>query len=405
VPIYALLAASAVSQVGNVLTFVAVPWFVLQTTGSAALTGISGGAIALAGVLAAFFGGPLVDRVGFKPTSILADLASGVTVAAIPLLYHTVGLEFWHLLVLVFLGSLLDAPGTTARQGLLPDLAGRAGMPLERANSAYQAIQRASFLVGPPLAGFLIVVIGASNVLWVDAATFAVSALAIAAAVPSAERRDEPGDREGYLAELLAGLHFIRRDRLIFTIVVAAVVLNFLDSPVFSVVLPVYAERTFGSAVALGTMLAGFGGGSLLGAVFYGAVGHRMPRQATFTVALAVLGLPYWVLTTMPPLPVAVAALAVFGLASGPINPIIFTSLQERTPPAMLGRAIGALYALALAAAPLGTVVAGFALEAAGLGTVLVAVAACYLVTVVALLLNPALREMKKPKAGGEEEE
>jgi MFS family permease len=399
-----MLGATALSMVGNVLTFVAVPWFVLQTTGSAALTGISGGAVALAGVLAAFFGGPLVDRVGFKRTSVLADLASGVTVAAIPLLHHTVGLEFWQLLVLVFLGSLLDAPGTTARQGLLPDLAGRAGMPLERANSAYQAIQRASLLVGPPLAGGLIAVFGASNVLWVDAATFAVSALAIAAAVPVPERRDEPGDREGYLTELWAGLRSIRCDRLIFTIVVAAVAFNFLDSPVFSVVLPVYAERFFGSAVALGTMLAGFGGGALLGAVLYGAVGHRLSRRATFMVALAVLGLPYWVLTTMPPLPVAVAALAVLGLAGGPLNPIIFTTVQERVPAAMLGRAIGALYALALAAAPLGTVVAGFALEAAGLGAVLVAVAACYLITAVALLLNPALRDMEKPRAAGEEE-
>ena len=92
-PIHAMSGAAALSQVGNMLTFVAVPWFVLQTMGSAARTGIVGAAVALAAVLASLFGGPLVDRLGFKRTSVVSDLVSGLTVAAIPLLYLTVGLE------------------------------------------------------------------------------------------------------------------------------------------------------------------------------------------------------------------------------------------------------------------------------------------------------------------------
>jgi MFS family permease len=71
-------------------------------------------------------GGPVVDRIGFKQASIVVDLAGALTVASIPLLYHTTGLSFWQLLVLVFLGGFLDAPGHTARQSLVPDLAGRA---------------------------------------------------------------------------------------------------------------------------------------------------------------------------------------------------------------------------------------------------------------------------------------
>ena len=66
-------------------------------------------------VLGALLGGAPLDRLGRKRASVLADLASGASVAAIPLLYHTVGLAFWQLLVLVFLGALLDAPGNTAR--------------------------------------------------------------------------------------------------------------------------------------------------------------------------------------------------------------------------------------------------------------------------------------------------
>jgi MFS family permease len=83
-------------------------------------------------VLAGFLDGTLIDRLGYKRTSILADLASGVTIALIPLLHFTIGLEFWQLLVLVFQGALLDTAGNTVCAALLPDLAEEAGMPIER---------------------------------------------------------------------------------------------------------------------------------------------------------------------------------------------------------------------------------------------------------------------------------
>jgi len=73
-------------------------------------------------------------------------------------------------------------------------------------------------------------------VLWLDAATFAVSAAAVAVAVPS-HVRTEDRSGGGYIAELVEGLRFVRRDRIIFSIVIAAVVLNFLVEPVFVVVI------------------------------------------------------------------------------------------------------------------------------------------------------------------------
>jgi MFS family permease len=198
VPIYALLAANSVPVVGNAMTAMAVPWFVLLTTGSAALTGITGAVIALGSVLAAFFGGPVVDRLGFKKTSVVSDLMSGLTVALFPLLHSAVGLAFWQLLALVFLGSVFDAPGMSARDALMPELAGLAGMPIERANSFDTAIPRLAQFLGPPLAGLLIVALGATGVLWLDAATFAFSAALVAAAVPAsaarAARNDEAGE-------------------------------------------------------------------------------------------------------------------------------------------------------------------------------------------------------------------
>ena len=176
-PFYSFLTANAISLIGNYLTMIAVPWFVLETTGSAAKTGLVGFFTAFPAVIATFFGGPVIDRLGHKKMSIISDIGSGVTVALIPLLHHTVGLEFWQLLVLVFFSALLDAPGNTARVSLLPDLAQAGGVDLERANALTQAIQRGAILVGPAAAGLLIAWIGSSNVLWLDAGTFLISAL------------------------------------------------------------------------------------------------------------------------------------------------------------------------------------------------------------------------------------
>jgi MFS family permease len=65
-PVLALLSANAVSITGNAMASVAIPWFVLQTTGSAAKTGFTFAVIGLSNVLAAFFGGPVVDRLGYR---------------------------------------------------------------------------------------------------------------------------------------------------------------------------------------------------------------------------------------------------------------------------------------------------------------------------------------------------
>jgi MFS family permease len=397
-PILALLVANAVSETGNVLAFVAIPWFVLQTTGSAVRTGLTGAAFLLAAVMAGIFGGPVVDRLGFKRASIVADVAGAVTVALVPLLYHTLGLLFWQLLVLVFLGGFLDAPGHTARQSLVPGLARGAGMGIERANSAFQGIQFGSFLFGPLLAGLLISLLAPGNVLWIDAATFVVSAALVAALVPTPAPRSRARRAGRYLAELAEGLAFIRRDRLVLWMFGIGVVANSLAVPLFAVVLPFFAREAYGSAVDLGLMLGGFGSGALSGTVLYGIFGDRLPRRATLVSAISLLGLPFWFLVATPSLGVAIGALFVAGFALGPPNPLTYSVLQERTPPRMLGRVLGAGVSLSMVGAPVGMVLCGYALETLGLRPTLVGISASYLTVGLIALLSPALHELNKAR-------
>jgi len=98
---------------------------------------------------------------------------------------------------------------------------------------------------------------------------------------------------------------------------------NLLDEAWSAVAAPVYAREVYGSAAALGLLFGASGGGSVIGAVVYGAVGHRLPRRAVFVGGFVLVGAPFLLLATLPPLPAALAIQAVRGFAGGPMNPIL----------------------------------------------------------------------------------
>ena len=170
----------------------ALPWFVLETTDSAAQTALVAATQMAAFLLAAIAGGVVVDRFGPKWLSVVSDLASGLSIAAIPILMHTIGLRLWQVLVLAFLGAILDSPGGNARYGIVTDLIDLTGWRPERVYSAFSSADGVARIFGPILAGGLIAWIGAVNALWVDAASFAVSALLITVLVPLTTRPLRP---------------------------------------------------------------------------------------------------------------------------------------------------------------------------------------------------------------------
>jgi MFS family permease len=394
-PLLALFFADAVSMTGNVMAMTAIPWFVLQTTGSAAKTGLTGFFGFLPIVLANLFGGTLVDRLGHKKASVVADLASGATVVLIPLLHLTGGLTFPVLLALVFLGALLDAPGATARSALLPEAAQLAGWTLERASGTTAAVERGSRLAGAPLAGLLIAIFGATNVLWIDAATFFVSALAVVMAVP----RIAPFRRDGdttYMSELKEGLRFVRNQPLVAAIITTVAITNFYDSAT-TVLLPVYANEIFGSSVSLGLMLGAFGGGAVVGALVFASLGRRYSRLKVFAACFMVVTVWYPVLASFPPQPVAILMMTVAGFASGPLNPIINTVFMERIPAHLRGRVLGVGMAAAWATMPLGVLLTGLVIEWFGLRTTLLALGTAYLVTTFSIWFNPAMKDLDQP--------
>jgi MFS family permease len=397
-PLYFLFTAAGISQIGNAMTIVAGPWFVLQTTGSAAKVGLVAAAFAL-GLLMPILGGPLVDRLGFRRGSVVADLASGVIVASIPALHLAGLLEYWQIVVLVFLLTSVNSQGDTARLALVPALARLAQMPFEWANGRDRAVIRLGSVLGPFLAGGLIAGIGAVNVLFVDAGTFSISALLVAAGVPrpvdGAQQRSGEGGRPRYFAELADGVRFIRSKPFLVSMILVATVGNFFDQPLLTVVAPVYANDVYGSPATFGALVGSFGAGAFAGSLLYGSIGRAWPRRRTFLTCYVVGAvLIYGTLALSPPIPVAIAAAIGAGLAFGPVNPIFATVTQENTPPQLLGRVFGALTAIAQAAIPIGAVLVGAAVQSGGLIPTLVGMGVLYVLVVIGMFLNPGLRGM-----------
>ncbi len=394
-PLFSLVAANIISALGNSITNLAVIWYVIDTTGSAANAGLAGFFTLLPMVLATFFGGALVDRLGRKWMSIVSDLASGATILAIPVLYQTVGLPLWGLFALIFCGALLDAPGETARRAMIPELASKAGMPLERATSLTQSATATVQLTGPIIAGVLVAAFGTTKVLYVDAATFAVSALIVTRFLPAMPAVIERGGR--YIEEVTEGLRFLRHHRLLVTILTAALVLNFFAAPFGGVLLPLFVNEEGWSARSLGFLFSGFGAGMIVGSVVFGIVGPRLPRRLPMISSLGFSGVVIAGFAAVEVVSIAVGLAFFTGIALGIVNPITSTIFLERVPEELRGRVLGALGAMSMCASPLGMLVAGPTVELIGVRAGFLIVGAAFVLASVWLMSRPVLYEMERP--------
>ncbi|MCX5140564.1 MULTISPECIES: MFS transporter [unclassified Streptomyces] len=399
-PLVAVLAANSISTAGTSLTLIGVPWFVLETTGSAGRAGVVAFCATLPIVVSALIGGPVIDRTGRRRVSIASDTVCGLAVAAVPLLYYADALSFWVLCVLMALNGLVHTPGNTARYVLVPDLAEHAGTTLARAASLFDAVSRGARMVGAALAGVLIALVGAETVLLLDAASFLTSAALIAAGlrgIRAAEpvKNAAPVSLRTYRRELGEGYAYLFGNRLLLGVVLMVLFMNGTDQGWIAVLLPVHASAELGGARDLGLLTALFGAGGLTGALLYGAVGHRFSRWAVFTVCVLLCGAPRYLVAaltgTTPPLAVT---MVLSGIAGGVLNPILTTVIYGSVPDALRSRVSGAITAGCELALPVGGLAAGLLVESAGATGALLVMGAVYLTATLSPLVFPSWRTM-----------
>ncbi|RII19788.1 putative multidrug-efflux transporter [Streptomyces sp. YIM 130001] len=397
-PLYAALVANTVSIAGNSLTLIGIPWFVLETTGSATRAGVVAFCAMVPVIVASLVGGPLIDRIGRRRVSIGTDLLCGAAVGAVPLLHRAGLLEFWTLCVLMAVNGLFHAPGETARSALLPELAERAGTTVTRAASLFDGVSRGARMLGAAVGGVLIAALGAETVLAWDAATFAISAAVVAVGLrglPAGDPVHRRARRPSYRRELVEGYAFLARSPLLLAVSGLVLVTNALDQGGSAVLLPVHAERELGGPAALGLISALWGVGAVVGAFLYGAYGTRFRRWPVFAVCALLIGLPRYATAAFSSETAPLAVVMVCsGIAGGMINPIISTVTFERVPDALRTRVLGVSRAGSMMATPLGGLAAGLLVDGVGLTAAFLAVGGIYFAVTLAPLLFPVWRGM-----------
>jgi predicted MFS family arabinose efflux permease len=371
-PFAALTASQLVSSLGTQLTWLAIPWFVLVTTGSVSRMAIVFAVEVLPVALFGVLSGSVVQRIGTQRTLVVCDAAAAPLIALIPLLHAVDALSFGLLLAIVFAISTFSAPYFSSTRLILAELLGDDEKRVAQANSVLEGTTQLAGFAGPALAGVLIAVLDPVNVLWIDAASYLVSFALLALFVPRSEvaRPNEP--EHG----VLAGLRFIAGDRLLRAIAGVSFLFG-VFIPFLFAALPVLAyERYDARPQAAGWLFAAWGAGSVAGSFVAFAAAGRMRPLRIASVAAVLCAVPLWFLVGSLPLWGAVAA--IFGCAFfvPAINAPILGLFTLRTPPALRGKAMTALMSANGTARPVSYALAGPLLHLAGLTGVFLVVAA-----------------------------
>ena len=388
----AVVCARFVSLTGTNLTTVALPWFVLVTTGSTARMGIVLACQTLPAVVLGIPAGQLVARIGPRRSLVLGDALRAPLLAAVPILHAAGALSFPLLLVLVTTIGLFSVPYASAASALLPDLVGENENEVARATAALQVAIQTTGVLGPILAGALIPLVGAANVLLVDAVSYGLSATIVAVFVHAGKARPAAARVRG----LFVGLTQIRRDSLLLAILATATAAHVALAGLFAS-LPALAYDGYHDPRTAGVLFAADAIGSVVGGLAVLALARRVRPLVLGVVGFAAMAAPLWLLVQTTSLPVAVVSLFVFGVG-GPLGVApISAILTTRAPAAIRPQVVATFLSVSSAGTPLGAVLAGYAIEQVGFRATYVGVAA--VMTFSTLLLLRCVRTLQRAAA------
>ena len=355
------------------MTWLALPWFVLTTTGSPARMTLVMIAELVGATSAGLPSGAVLQRLGARRTMLGADAVRAPLMLLVPVLHWTGHLSFAGLLALSFALGTFFAPYFSAQKVIVPELLGEGERVVTQANALFQGAIRVTMLLGPPLGGVLIGLFGAPTVLLVDGASYVVSFALVLLFVPRRAPLPVEDDARG----LLAGFRFLLREPLLRVWIPLFVAGDAAWQAFFAAVPVLVVERFDADPKVAGILFAGFGGGAVLGNVAsFRYLAQRLEPLRLVALSVPFQALPLWVLPLHVGAPVLVAAVFASGIANGVCNPTIHSVFTLRMPPAIRAKAMTANMTIWGLGMPLGLVVAGPVLAAYGAGPVLVGFAA-----------------------------
>jgi MFS family permease len=380
---------NTVSGCGDQFFLVALPWLILQLTGSGAVLGGIMMVEAIPRAALMLIGGAVTDRVSPRKIMILTAAARTLLVAALAALIWTHHVEVWQIYVLSFFFGVADAFAAPAAQTLLPSLVAPAQLPA--ANALSQGTQQIAMLALPAPAGIIIAAFGVASAFSIDAISFLfiIAALLMLRDPP----RVESAVPHSNIAEsILEGLRYVKNDVALRTLLLVASVLNFCITGPLSVGLAFLAKREFGSPAAFGLLVSSVAAGSLVG-LLLAAARQQRKRGLLLLIVSVVIGICTASIGLLSQLWSLLPILFVMGASAGFLNVHLLAWFQQRVDRAMLGRVMSVLMFASLGLMPLSLAAAGIAVQWSLRGMFGGAGALVLLVSVIAAL-QPPVREI-----------
>ena len=372
------------SQIGEGLNKVALLWFVYSLTGSALKMTIVGLIQTIPPLVLGPMIGVYLDRLPKKTVMVWVDLIRTVMTFLIPALYAMDKLSLEGLYAIIFLTSIVSTVFGPALVSAVPRLV--RPNELVTANALIQGTNNIGLLLGPAISGLLIAMIGAENVLYVNSATFLVSALCLMPMRLVERVRDLAACSTSVLDDLKVGFRFVFGNHsIIFVLVVISALYN-LGASAFVFILPVYAKEFLGvGPVQLGWLWSALGVGMLLVSTWlaWRHQGDLRSRMRLIVCGMTVGGLAVCSLSLLETPLIAAGVVIVVGGSTAILNPVIWALLQEVTPEHLMGRVLTTFSTGSMAAAMAGMTGFGWIADAVGPAESLIGLGLMLLLTAV----------------------
>jgi MFS family permease len=376
---------NTLSGCGDQFFLVALPWLILQLTGSGAILGGIMMVQAIPRAALMLLGGAVTDRVSPRRIMIATAAARTVLVAALAAVIWTHHVEIWQIYVLSFLFGVADAFAAPAAQTLLPSIVAPAQLPA--ANALSQGTQQIAMLFMPAPAGLIIAAFGVTSAFSIDAISFLfiIGALLLLRDPPKVTSATH---KSNIAHAILEGLRYVKNDVALTSLLFVAAVLNFCISGPMSVGIAFLAKRDFGSAATFGLLISSIAAGSLAGLLLAAARKQRK-RGLVLLVCNTIVGLCTILISLVHHLWALMFSLFVIGASAGFLNVHLLAWFQQRVDRSMLGRVMSVLMFASLGLIPLSLAAAGAAVQwsltgmFAGAGTLVL------IVTLIAALQRP----------------
>jgi DHA3 family macrolide efflux protein-like MFS transporter len=359
------LSGQLVSLFGSSVASFVIIWWITLETGSPLYLSLAS-LLGFAPIVALSpFAGVFVDRWSRRTLIGIVDFLQALATVAIIVLFSLNISSIWQVLALLTVRGILQAFHNPAVAAILPLMVPRD--KLSRINGANYLLSGAVTLVGPALAATLLEIWKIGQILWIDALTFVVAVIPLLMiTIPSVRRKQgENEDPPSFKREISEGFAFIRKTRGFLTLVMLATALNFLLTPL-STLLPYFVKfEHLGQAADLALVMTLFQGGVLAGGFLMLIIKGFKRKMVATVLAIYIIFLGYALMALTP------TGFFWFMAASGlvmsfclPIaNVSIQTIRQIIVPPEMQGRVTSVLGALATAASPLGMALSGMIVE------------------------------------------